>query len=46
MDTPRKLTVRDLLKCKKNGEKILCITAYDALFGQMADDAGMHLILV
>ena len=46
MDAIRKLTVRDLLKLKQAGQKIVTVTAYDALFGRIADEAGMHLILV
>ena len=46
MEAVRKLTVRDLLKLKQAGQKIVTVTAYDALFGRIADEAGMHLILV
>ena len=42
----RKTTVRDMLKLKQAGEKIVAVTAYDALFGRIADEAGIHLILV
>ena len=46
MDTEKKITVRDLWKMKQNGEKIVTVTAYDAIFAKIADEAGMHLILV
>lgn len=46
MDNEKKLTVRDLWKMKQAGEKIITVTAYDALFGRIADEAGMHLLLV
>jgi 3-methyl-2-oxobutanoate hydroxymethyltransferase len=31
---------------REKGERIVCLTAYDAVFGQMADAAGVDLILV
>lgn len=46
MDPEKKITVRDLWKMKQNGEKIVTVTAYDAIFARIADEAGMHLILV
>ena len=46
MDEVKKLTVRDLWKMKQTGEKIVCVTSYDAIFARIADEAGMHLILV
>ena len=46
MDEVKKLTVRDLWKMKQAGEKIVCVTSYDAIFARIADEAGMHLILV
>ncbi len=46
MDMDRKLTVRDIWKLKRDGVKIVTSTAYDALFAKIADEAGMHLLLV
>ena len=46
MDSMKKLTVRDLWKMKQAHERIVCVTSYDALFARMADEAGMHLLLV
>ena len=47
MDNPvRKVTVRDLSKKKAAKEKIVTITAYDAIMGRLADEAGCDLILV
>lgn len=40
-----KTTTKTILK-KKGVEKISMITAYDALFARLADDAGVDLILV
>ena len=31
---------------KAEGEKIACITAYDASFATLVDDAGVDLVLV
>lgn len=40
------VTIRDILEKKQKGERIVCLTAYDALFGQLVDEAGVDLILV
>ncbi|WP_428277595.1 3-methyl-2-oxobutanoate hydroxymethyltransferase [Candidatus Palauibacter sp.] len=42
----RKLTTLDLVAMKSRGEKIVAITAYDALFASLVDAAGADLILV
>ncbi len=36
----------DLLRMKNEGEKIACLTAYDASFSSMLDHAGVDLIMV
>lgn len=41
-----KLTVRHLHALKKRGERIVALTAYDALLGRLADECGVHLVLV
>jgi len=41
-----KRTVQQLLKMKQEGEKIACLTAYDASFARLLDDAGVDLLLV
>ncbi|MGR9099895.1 MAG: 3-methyl-2-oxobutanoate hydroxymethyltransferase [Gammaproteobacteria bacterium] len=44
---PEKLvTVVDLAAMKRRGEKIACLTAYDASFSAVLDEAGVDLILV
>jgi 3-methyl-2-oxobutanoate hydroxymethyltransferase len=40
------LTVTDLAAMKRRGEKIACLTAYDAGFGALLDSAGLDVILV
>lgn len=38
--------VLDLLTWKQEGRKIVAITAYDALFGRLVDEAGADVVLV
>ncbi len=46
-DAGRKpLSVHDLLAMKAQGEKISCLTAYDASFSALLDKAGIDVILV
>jgi 3-methyl-2-oxobutanoate hydroxymethyltransferase len=40
------VNVGTLVRMKAEGEKIACITAYDASFATLVDDAGMDLVLV
>ena len=42
----RKVTTFDLVSMKSRGEKIVAITAYDALFASLVDAAAVDLILV
>ena len=48
MDKPkdRPVTVRDIAERKRKGEKIVLMTAYDALFGRLVDESGVDAILV
>ena len=41
-----KFTTASLLKMKQQGEKISTITAYDASFAKLFDQAGIHAILI
>lgn len=43
---PGIVTSKKLMDMKKNGEKIVALTAYDYPFAQIADEAGIHLLLV
>ncbi|MDD3155537.1 MAG: 3-methyl-2-oxobutanoate hydroxymethyltransferase [Victivallaceae bacterium] len=43
---PKRLTVTSLRKRKEAGEKIVMLTAYDAITAAIACDAGIDLILV
>ncbi len=40
------VNVSTLMRMKAEGEKIACITAYDASFATLVDDAGVDLVLV
>ncbi|MDD3518256.1 MAG: 3-methyl-2-oxobutanoate hydroxymethyltransferase [Chromatiales bacterium] len=42
----RRRTVRHLREMRGRGEKIVCLTAYDASFAALEDAAGVDLILV
>lgn len=42
----KKITIADLLKMKQAGEKISSLTAYDASFSALLDQAGVHVLLV
>ena len=44
--TAGKLPLPELMEIKRRGEKIVMVTAYDAPSGQLADAAGVDLILV
>ena len=42
----RKTTIPDLARMKADGSKIVMITAYDALFARVFDEAGVDVLLV
>ncbi len=42
----RRITVRDLQDMKRRGEKIVVLTAYDALFGKIVDESQVDVVLV
>jgi len=42
----RPVTTHDLLARKRAGTPIVCVTAYDALFGRLVDEAGVDIVLV
>jgi 3-methyl-2-oxobutanoate hydroxymethyltransferase len=43
---PSPVTVNTLYEMKRQGEKIVALTAYDYPFAKIADEAGTHIILV
>lgn len=44
--TQKKITVNTLAQMKASGEKIACMTAYDASFAELLNDAGVDVVLV
>lgn len=42
----KKVTIPSLLSKKRRGERLTMLTAYDATFGRLVDEAGVDLILV
>jgi 3-methyl-2-oxobutanoate hydroxymethyltransferase len=46
IDPAKPLTLTDLRKMKLQGEKIACLTAYDASFAALEDHAGVDVVLV
>jgi 3-methyl-2-oxobutanoate hydroxymethyltransferase len=40
------ISTKKLMEMKKKGEKITVLTAYDYPFAKMADEAGVHVLLV
>lgn len=45
-DTTSPVTIRDLAVMKREGRRIVALTAYDALFGTLVDAAGVDIVLV
>ncbi len=41
-----KISIHKLNEMKRAGEKIVCLTAYDATFAQLLDESGVEVILV
>ncbi|MFM8562940.1 MAG: 3-methyl-2-oxobutanoate hydroxymethyltransferase [Acidimicrobiia bacterium] len=46
MNDRKKVTVPDLARWRESGKRISMITAYDAMFARIADEAGVDMILV
>lgn len=44
--TERKLTIRDIVKMKRDRRRIVVVTAYDVLFARLVDTAGVDMVLV
>ena len=43
---PKRLTIRDIARRRADGARIVVVTAYDALFGRLVDEAGVDMVLV
>ncbi|WP_245595675.1 3-methyl-2-oxobutanoate hydroxymethyltransferase [Hydrogenovibrio kuenenii] len=46
MNTQKRMTLTRLKKMKRDGQKIVCLTAYDAAMAHWVDQAGVNVILV
>src|SRR5690606_20250237 len=44
--TPRRVTAPILNQLKREGQRIVMITAYDATFARLADESGADVVLV
>ncbi len=44
--TPRRVTIHSLRQMKENGERFAMLTAYDATFARLLDEAGADVLLV
>jgi 3-methyl-2-oxobutanoate hydroxymethyltransferase len=42
----KRVTTRTLSEMKRAGQRIVALTAYDALFGRLLDEAGVDVVLV
>ncbi|MFM7773472.1 MAG: 3-methyl-2-oxobutanoate hydroxymethyltransferase [Candidatus Kapaibacterium sp.] len=45
-ESPRAVTTLRLVEMKRMGQKIACLTAYDALMARVLDEAGIDVLLV
>lgn len=43
---PRRVTAPSLVQLKRQGQAIVMVTAYDATFARLADEAGVDVVLV
>jgi 3-methyl-2-oxobutanoate hydroxymethyltransferase len=45
-DAVKKVTIREILRMKREGKKLVVVTAYDVLFARIVDSAGVDIVLV
>lgn len=45
-EAPKRVTIRDFATRKRDGGRLVVVTAYDALFGRLVDESGVDAILV
>ena len=43
---PKRVTIRDIVKMKRDGRRLVVVTAYDVLFAKLVDAAGVDMVLV
>lgn len=44
--SPKRITTQAVIEMKRRGERCVCLTAYDALFARIFDEAGVDILLV
>lgn len=42
----KRVTIREVVKMKRDGKKLVVVTAYDVLFAKLVDSAGVDIVLV
>ena len=42
----KRVTIRDIVRMKRDGRRIVVVTAYDVLFAKLVDAAGVDIVLV
>jgi 3-methyl-2-oxobutanoate hydroxymethyltransferase len=45
-DAVKKVTIRDVIRMKRDSRKLVVVTAYDVLFAKIVDSAGVDIVLV
>ena len=43
---PKRITLREIARKKRDGEKLVVVTAYDVLFAKVVDASGVDIVLV
>src|SRR5678816_3640395 len=43
---PKRVTLREIARMKRDGRKLVVVTAYDVLFAKLVDAAGVDIVLV
>ena len=44
--SPKRITLREVARLKREGQKLVVVTAYDVLFARVVDAAGVDIVLV
>jgi 3-methyl-2-oxobutanoate hydroxymethyltransferase len=44
--SPKRITLREIARLKREGEKLVVVTAYDVLFARVVDASGVDIVLV
>lgn len=42
----KRITLRDIARTRREGKKLVVVTAYDVLFARVVDDSGVDIVLV